>query len=65
MTIEEALAILDLALGITRTVTGGQVNEALTLAQSLEQLAGRTIAAYQKEAGQPMDLDKYRHQDHV
>lgn len=65
MDVTEALAILDLALGITRSVTGGKVGGSIELAQGLEQLVGKAVEAYQKEVGQPMDLTKYHHQDHV
>lgn len=65
MDLETALAILNSALAITSAVSGGKVGDGASLALQLEALVAAAVAGYQKQVGQPMDLSKYKHQDHV
>ncbi len=59
MTIKDALAILELALGLIKTVvTGTPAEGGVTVASILEQMFAKVYAAYQSEVGQPMDLNK-------
>lgn len=59
MDVKDALAIIELALSLAKTITEGTpASGDVAIAQALEQLGVKVAAAYQAEVGQPMDLSK-------
>lgn len=59
MTIQEILAIIELAIGLAQNIASNTHAQAdVATVAALEQLMAQVLTAYQSEVGQPMDLAK-------
>lgn len=63
--VDRLLSILDIGLKALGAATGGPLGAGLNIADLMLQLGAHAKTVYEKETGQPYDLNKIPFEDHV
>lgn len=60
------LSIIELSTGLAQTaVSGTKASGTVGSVVALEQIVGKVLSLHLAEAGAPMDLTKFQHEDHI